>query len=86
MVPIEDLLAMKLTVRRADLLYVRSIKGWFVMSEINGGTEPKKLYFPIPEGFSEFTREEREAYANALFEFLMANHLNPKGRNVGGGN
>jgi len=30
----EDLLAMKLTVRRADLLYVRSIKGWFVMSEI----------------------------------------------------
>ena len=56
------------------------------MSEINGGTEPKKLYFPIPEGFSEFTREEREAYANALFEFLMANHINPKGRNVGGGN
>jgi hypothetical protein len=29
----EDLLAMKDTVRRADLLYVRSIKGWFVMSE-----------------------------------------------------
>ena len=30
----EDLLAMKDTARRADLLYVRSIKGWFVMSGI----------------------------------------------------
>jgi hypothetical protein len=28
----EDLLAMKDTARRADLLFVRSIKGWFVMS------------------------------------------------------
>lgn len=30
----EDLLAMKLTVRRADLLFTGSIKGWFVMSYV----------------------------------------------------
>jgi hypothetical protein len=30
----EDLLAMKDTARRADLLNVRSIKGWFVMSYV----------------------------------------------------
>ena len=30
----EDLLAMKLTVRRADLLFMGSIKGWFVMSYV----------------------------------------------------
>lgn len=29
----EDLLAMKLTVRRADLLFMGSIKGWFVMGK-----------------------------------------------------
>ena len=82
----EDLLTMKDAVRRADLLYVRSIKGWFVMSEINGGAEPRKLYFPIPEGFSQFTREEKEAYADAFFEFLRSNYIVPKEGNVGGGN
>ena len=56
------------------------------MSEIVGGTGPKKLYFPIPEGFSEFTREEKEAYADAFFEFLRTNFIVPNEGNVSGGN
>ena len=81
----EDLLAMKLTVRRADLLFMGSIKGWFVMSEINSGAEPKKFFFPIPEGFSSFTKEQREEYANALFEFMLAKHIKPENGDVSGG-
>ena len=82
----EDLLAMKLTVRRADLLNVRSIEGWFVMSETNSGAEPKKFFFPIPEGFSSFTKEQRAEYANALFEFMLAKHIKPENGDVSGDN
>lgn len=82
----EDLLAMKLTVRRADLLFMGSIKGWFVMSEINSGAEPRKFFFPIPEGFSSFTKEQRAEYANALFEFMLAKHIKPENGDVSGGN
>ena len=81
----EDLLAMKDTARRADLLNVRSIKGWSVMSEINSGAEPRKFFFPIPEGFSSFTKEQRAEYANALFEFMLANYNKPEDGNVSGG-
>jgi len=80
----EDLLAMKDTARRADLLFMGSIKGWFVMSEINSGAEPRKLFFPIPEGFSSFTKEQRAEYANALFEFMLANYNKPGDGNVSG--
>ena len=82
----EDLLAMKLTVRRADLLFIGSIRGWLGMSEINSGAEPKKFFFPIPEGFSSFTKEQRAEYANALFEFMLAKHIKPENGDVSGDN
>ena len=63
-----------------------SIKGWLVMSEVNSGAEPKKFFFPIPEGFSSFTKEQRAEYANALFEFMLAKHIKPENGDVSGNN
>jgi len=55
----EDLLAMKLTVRRADLLFMGSIKGWFVMSEVNE-TNGKGKYSDVSVSGRSLSRLDKD--------------------------
>ena len=60
----EDLLAMKDTARRADLLYVRSIKGWFVMS----GIEKQYASVSVTESLlNRLERDKQEAVGMAKY-------------------
>ena len=54
----EDLLAMKDTVRKAGLLFMGSIKGWFVMSEVNE-TNGKGKYSEVSVSERELSRLDK---------------------------